>query len=85
MKHLSLPVVFISLTLGNHYVEYLSMPEEDDDPDFIADDETEVSTFEDPEEIDENELKVIASGKLELARLVKGTAFLAWSLLLHVH
>ena len=63
------------------------MPEEEDDPDFIADetdDETEVSTFEDPEEIDENELKVIASGKLELARLVKGTGFLAWSLFLHV-
>ena len=37
------------------------MLEEEDDPDFIADDtddETEVSTFEDPEEIDENELKV---------------------------
>jgi len=49
---------------GNHYVEYLSMPEEEDDPDFIADDtddETEVSTFEDPEEIDENELKELAA------------------------
>merc|ERR1712135_260661 len=42
---------------GNHYVEYLSVPEDQDDPDFIVpdetDDETEVSTFEDPEEIDE--------------------------------
>merc|ERR1711942_159239 len=49
---------------GNHYVEYLSVPEEDDDPDFIAeetDDETEVSTFEDPEEIDPNELKDLAA------------------------
>ena len=48
-------------SLGNHYVEYLTVPEEDDDPDFVAeetDDETEISTFEDPEEIDESELKV---------------------------
>jgi len=50
---------------GNHYVEYLSVPEDQDDPDFIVpdetDDETEVSTFEDPEEIDENELKELAA------------------------
>jgi len=48
---------------GNHYVEYLTVPEEDDDPDFVAeetDDETEISTFEDPEEIDESELKDLA-------------------------
>jgi len=41
----------------------LTVPEEDDDPDFIAeetDDETEISTFEDPEEIDESELKDLA-------------------------
>jgi len=48
---------------GNHYVEYLNVDEDEDDPDFVAeetDDETEVSTFEDPEEIDENELKELA-------------------------
>jgi len=48
---------------GNHHVEYLTLPEDNDDPDFVAedtDDETEVSTFEDPEEIDENELKELA-------------------------
>merc|ERR1712243_486711 len=33
---------------GNHYVEYLTVPEEDDDPDFV------------PEEIDESELKDLA-------------------------
>merc|ERR1712168_1006422 len=52
----------VTLT-GNHYVEYLTVPEEDDDPDFVAeetDDETEISTFEDPEEIDESELKDLA-------------------------
>jgi len=47
---------------GNHHVEYLAVDDEEaDDPDFVAvdetDDETEISTFEDPEEIDENELK----------------------------
>ena len=39
------------------------MPEDVNDPDFIAeetDDETELSTYEDPEEIEENELKVRA-------------------------
>jgi len=48
---------------GNHYVEYLNVDEDEDDPDFVAeetDDETEVSTFEDPEEIDEDELKELA-------------------------
>merc|ERR1719403_122366 len=49
---------------GNHHVEYLTLPEDVDDPDFVAeetDDETEISTFEDPEEIDENELKELAA------------------------
>merc|ERR1712212_1192843 len=50
---------------GNHHVEYLTLPEDIDDPDFIAeetatDDETELSTFEDPEELEENELKELA-------------------------
>ena len=44
-------------------MEHLDHPtaEETEDPDFVAeetDDETEISTFEDPEEISENELKV---------------------------
>jgi len=49
---------------GNHHVEYLTLPEDVNDPDFVAeetDDETELSTFEDPEEIDENELKELAA------------------------
>jgi len=50
---------------GNHHVEYLTLPEDIDDPDFIAeetatDDETELSTFEDPEELEENELQELA-------------------------
>merc|ERR1719391_983058 len=50
---------------GNHHVEHLNLPtaEEIEDPDFVAeetDDETEISTFEDPEEIDESELKDLA-------------------------
>lgn len=55
----------VSIT-GNHHVEYLALDDEEvDDPDFIAadetDDEAEISTFEDPEEIDENELKELAA------------------------
>ena len=57
---------------GNHYVEYLSVPEDQDDPDFIVpddtDDETEVSTFEDPEEIDENELKVSWESAIDIGQ-----------------
>jgi len=53
---------------GNHHVEHLNLPtaEEIEDPDFVAeetDDETEISTFEDPEEISENELKELAEDK----------------------
>jgi len=53
---------------GNHHVEHLNLPtaEEIEDPDFVAeetDDETEISTFEDPEEISESELKELAEDK----------------------
>jgi len=63
---------------GNHYVEYLTVddPEENDDPDFVAEeseDETEISTFEDPEEIDENELKELAEERAKWERVDAGT------------